>query len=176
MEYTLQLPDNITLSGKTQAYSYMKDGRNRTADTVLYKKYLGDEWYYVVQAVPDTKAKTLYIVSAFKNKNQYKKEASQLTNANSPNATSKNGSVVTSKNSIPQSEQKSNSSDKKTSEKDSEKQYALDIDSDEDITGAEVMSWAKKSEGGGKFDIEVGVEDKIFLRKVEISVEKAETL
>jgi hypothetical protein len=38
------------------------------------------------------------------------------------------------------------------------------------------MSWAKKSEGGGKFDLEVVVEDKIFLRKVEISVEKAETL
>ena len=46
------------------------------------------------------------IVSAFKNKNQYKKEASQLINANSPNATSKNGSVVTSNNSIPQPKQK----------------------------------------------------------------------
>ena len=39
----------------------------------------------------------------------------------------------------------------------SEKQYALDIDSGEDITGAEVMSWAKKSEGDEKFDLEATV-------------------
>lgn len=64
----------------------------------------------------------------------------------------------------------------KTSEKDSEKQYALDIDSDEDITGAEVMSWAKKSEGDGKLDLEAMVGDKIFLEKVEITVEKTKTL
>ena len=77
---------------------------------------------------------------------------------------------------ISQNKQKSNSSDKKTSEKDSEKQYALDIDSDEDITGAEVMSWAKKSEGDGKLDLKAMVEDKIFLEKVEFTVEKTKTL
>lgn len=48
--------------------------------------------YYVVQAVPDTKAKTLFIVTAYISK----KGDSQLTDAkNAPAFTSKDGSVVT---------------------------------------------------------------------------------
>lgn len=117
MEYAMQSPDEISLAGKTQAYSYMKNGYNRTADTVLYEKYIGDESYYVVQAIPDTKSKTLYIVSAFKGQQGYKKEASQLINAKSPDVTPKNGSVVTSDNSIPDSTAKSNSFDKNSSKK-----------------------------------------------------------
>lgn len=38
MKYAMQSPDDLSLSGKTQAYSYMKNGYNRTADTVLYEK------------------------------------------------------------------------------------------------------------------------------------------
>ena len=106
-----------SLSGKTQAYSYMRNGYNRTADTVLYEKNIGDESYYVVQAIPDTKAKTLYIVSAFKGEQGYKKEASQLINAKSPDATPKNGSVVTSNISISDLAEKSNSFAKKSSKK-----------------------------------------------------------
>lgn len=115
MEYAMQSPDDLSLSGKTQAYSYMKNGYNRTADTVLYEKNIGDESYYVVQAIPDTKAKTLYIVSAFKGQKGYKKGASQLINANSPNATSKNGSVVTPNNIIHKSDEKINTSGKNSS-------------------------------------------------------------
>lgn len=51
--------------------------------------------------MPDTKAKTLYVVSAFIGKSGYKKETSQLINAKSPDATSENDSVVVSNNSIP---------------------------------------------------------------------------
>ena len=102
MEYVLNEPDDIRNAGKTQAYSYMLNGKNRTADTVLYEKEIGEKSYYVVQAVPDTKAKTLYIVTAFIGKKGYKKEAPQLINAKSLDATAKTGSVDASKNTIPQ--------------------------------------------------------------------------
>ena len=93
MEFVLGNPDDIRRAGKTQAYTYMRNGRNRTADTVLYEKKIGAKSYYVVQAVPDTKARTLYIVTAFIGNSGYKKEAPQLINAKSPDATAKTGSV-----------------------------------------------------------------------------------
>lgn len=100
MEYVLGNPDDIRKAGKTQAYTYMRNGRNRTADTVLYEKKIGTKSYYVVQAVPDTKAKTLYIVTAFIGNSGYKKEAPQLINANGPDATAKTGSVNASMDNI----------------------------------------------------------------------------
>jgi len=100
IEYVLNSPDKISLAGKTQAYTYMKNGKNKTADTVLYEKIIGDNSYYVVQAVADTKAKTLYIVTAFIGKSGYKKGAMQLINAKSPDATSNDGSAFTPNNSI----------------------------------------------------------------------------
>ena len=102
MEYALSNPDDIRKTGKTQAYTYMRDGRNRTVDTVLYEKKIGDKSYYVVQAIPDTKAKTLYIVTAFIGNSGYKKEASQLINAKSLDATAKTGSASTSKVNVAQ--------------------------------------------------------------------------
>ena len=100
MEYALSNPDDIRKAGKTKVYSYMRDGRNRTVDAVLYEKSIGKKSYYVVQAVPDTKAKSLYVVAAFIGKAGYKKEASQLINVEHLDATSKNGSASTSANSI----------------------------------------------------------------------------
>lgn len=100
MEYALSSPDDIRKAGKTQAYLYMRDGKNRHADTVLYEKDIGAQSYYLVQAVPDTKAKTLYIVTAFIGKSGYKKEASQLINANSLDATAKTEAASASMNSI----------------------------------------------------------------------------
>lgn len=93
MEYVLAAPDEISLAGKTRAYTHMKNGHNKTADTILYEKVIGKKSYYVVQAVPDTKAKTLYIVTAFIGKSGYKKEAPQLTNAKNLGVTSKDGSA-----------------------------------------------------------------------------------
>lgn len=102
MEYVLSNPDTINNAGKTQAYSYMKNGQNKTADTILYEKSIGNQSYYVVQAVADTKAKTLFVVSAFIGKPGYKNKqgAAQLINAKSPDATPKSGSVVAPDNSI----------------------------------------------------------------------------
>ena len=91
----------------------MKYGWNRTADTVLYEKIIGDESYYVVQAVPDTKARTLYVVSAFIGESGYKKEAPQLINAKGPDATANTGSASASNSSISENSKKSNIFDKK---------------------------------------------------------------
>ena len=91
--YILANPDNIAPAGKTQAYTYMRNGKNRTADTVIYEKGIGEKTYYAVQAVPDTKAKTLYIVTAFIQKNS--KGASQLIGANGSDVNVRDGSVVT---------------------------------------------------------------------------------
>ena len=102
IEFALKDYDDIRPAGKTQAYTHMVNGKNRTADTVLYEKAIGEKAYYVVQAVPNTKAKTLYIVTAFIGKKGYKKEASQLINAKSPDATSEIGSVDTSNKIISQ--------------------------------------------------------------------------
>lgn len=102
IEYALKNYDVISLAGKTQAYTHMVKGRNRTVDTVIYEKSIGEKSYYVVQAVPDTKAKTLYVVTAFIGKKGYKKEDSQLINAKSPDVTAKTGSVNPSDGSISQ--------------------------------------------------------------------------
>lgn len=114
MEYVLKNPDEIRESGRTQAYSYMENGYNRTAKTVLYEKVLGGNSYYVVQAVPDTKKKTLYIVSAFIGKSGYKKEAPQLIDAKSPNVTPKDGSVIASTNIISDKVEKININSEKS--------------------------------------------------------------
>lgn len=101
MEYALKNYDEMSYSGKTQAYSYMRDGSNRTAETILYEKDIGNKSYYVVQAVPVAKKKTLFIVSAFIGPHGYKKGASQLINTSrGPNVTAKTGSVVTPNNII----------------------------------------------------------------------------
>ncbi len=124
IEYALSSPDSIEKAGKTQAYSYMRNGYNRTADTVRYEKKIGEKSYYVIQALPIANKKTLYIVSAFIGESGYKKGTSQLIDAKSPNATAKHGSVVVPMNSIPDSAEKVNTSDKKSSE--SAKRYSMD--------------------------------------------------
>ena len=91
---------------------------------------------------------------------KYKKRNSTNTGGNiSSNNSPPDASV--SINSISQPEQKSNSSDEISLENSSDKQFALDIDSegevseDGKISGAEVMGWLnKKSESDGKLDLE----------------------
>ena len=72
--------------------------------------------YYVVQAVPDTQAKTLFVVSTFIGDQCYsgkiKKGTSQLNDASAPPRTSKNDFVIVPINSIHQNESIVNSSSK----------------------------------------------------------------
>ena len=97
MEYVLNSPDSIVNSGTTKAYVTFVNGKNKPAQTILYEKNLNNNSYYVVQAVPDTKSKTLYIVSAFIGKKGYKKETSQTIDAISPDATPKSENASISK-------------------------------------------------------------------------------
>lgn len=128
IEYVLNNAEEINKSGKTQAYTYTKNGYNKTADTIKYQKSIGNKMYYVVQAVADTKAKTLYIVTAYIENQSIKNEVSQLINANSPDATSEDGSVVTSNDNIAQNENTVNSNDMQKSEKNSNIRYSIPTD------------------------------------------------
>ena len=56
---------------------------------------MGLKSYYVVQVVPNTRKRTLYIVTAFIGEGGYKKGASQSTNVNDPGATPEAESVST---------------------------------------------------------------------------------
>ncbi len=94
MEYAIHNFDDISLGKHTKAYKNTINGRTQNAKTVLYEKSIGEKSYYVVQAVPDTKAKTLYVVTAFIGQKGYKNGASQLINAKGPNATSEFGSAT----------------------------------------------------------------------------------
>ena len=93
IEYVLKKPDDMSNGGKTKAYSSFKNGYNRTANTILYERRIGKNSMYVVEAVPESKAKTLYVVTAFIGKHGYKKGTQQLIDAKSPNATPKVGSA-----------------------------------------------------------------------------------
>lgn len=46
MEYAMTDPDDIRKAGKTRAYTYTRNGRNKTADTILYEKNIGTKSYY----------------------------------------------------------------------------------------------------------------------------------
>lgn len=83
------------------------------------EKIIGDKSYYVVQAVPVTKAKTLYIVGAFIGKTGYKNGTQQLINANrqnsiSPNATPESGSAEVPTSIVSENEEESNNTNEKS--------------------------------------------------------------
>ena len=124
MEYALVNPDTIVNAGKTRAYFYMRDGYNRTADTVRYEKNIGDENYYVIQAVPVTNAKTLFVVSAYIGTQEHNKKASQLANVHgddhASDVTSEIDAANASDNRISQPEPIVNPSDEISPEKSSE--------------------------------------------------------
>lgn len=67
-----------------------------------YEKDIGERTYYAVQAVPDTKAQTLYIVTAYIGAN--KTGASQLIDAKGSNVNVQDGSVVAPKGKVSQNQ------------------------------------------------------------------------
>ena len=68
-----------------------------------YEKDIGEKTYYAVQAVPDTKAQTLYIVTAYIGAN--KTGASQLIDAKGSNVNVQDGSVVAPKGKASQNQE-----------------------------------------------------------------------
>lgn len=88
IQYVLDNYDSVSDGGRSEAYSTNKpNGKRGTAKTVVFEKAVNGT-YYVVEAVPDTAAKTTYIVSAYMSKNGAKKTApSSVTGKESPRAT-----------------------------------------------------------------------------------------
>lgn len=106
MQYVLDHYDKLEPAGKSTAYTTVKDnGRPGLADTVRYIKAVNGT-YYVIEAVPNTKAKTTYIVSAYMENSANKAGAQHPVLAeNGPTQTSKNANATTpafSDPSIPQ--------------------------------------------------------------------------
>lgn len=78
IQYVIDNYDSIENGGSTSAYRYQNaEGKQVHAQTVLIKKKVNGT-YFVVEAVPDTKKKTLYVVSAYMSKNGQQKTASSL--------------------------------------------------------------------------------------------------
>ena len=68
IQYVLDNYDSLEYGGKSTAYTTVKErGKTASADTVRYSKKVNGT-YYIVEAVPNTKAKTTFIVSAYMNK------------------------------------------------------------------------------------------------------------
>lgn len=63
IEYTLNSPDSIILTGTTRVYVTNQSRRKKPAKTVLYEKSVGEKTYYAVRTVADVKTRTLYILS-----------------------------------------------------------------------------------------------------------------
>ena len=84
MQYVIDHYDNISDGGTTKAYTTNKpNGKPGLAKTVVFEKAVNGT-YYVVEAVPDTKAKTTYVVSAYMSKKGTQKNgAKQLTDTTS---------------------------------------------------------------------------------------------
>ena len=68
LQYVLDHYDTASYGGRTQAYQTVKpNGRPGQADTVVFSKAVNGT-YYVVEAVPVTKKKTVFITSAYMSK------------------------------------------------------------------------------------------------------------
>lgn len=82
IQYILNNYDTVAPGGKSSSYTTMKEnGRSAQAQVVLFSKKI-DGTYYVAEAVPNTKRKTLFVTSAFIDQNGQKETGtSQLVNA-----------------------------------------------------------------------------------------------
>ena len=117
MLYVLDKYDSVESTGKTTAAARNSDGSK--APLVIYSKRINGT-YYVVEAVPDSAAKTLQIITAYKTKApaaaSAKKEAGQsMRDVSSPALTSDNAATVpASASSISQSGREIKSTDAKS--------------------------------------------------------------
>lgn len=93
MQYVIDNYDRMEYGGKSSAYTTTKNnGKPGQADTVKYIKAVNGT-YYVVEAVPDTKAKTTYIVSTYmENKNEASNQHPVL--ADGPTSTPKSAGAA----------------------------------------------------------------------------------
>ena len=95
IQYVLDNYDSVKDGGRTDAYwEPAGNGRNRQARTVVFTKKVNGT-YYVVEAAPITKARSLYVVSAYMTKGKKNTTApSQLPDANAPWFTAETDSAL----------------------------------------------------------------------------------
>ena len=107
MQYVIDNYDSMEPGGKATSYTTIKkNGKPGTADTVKYVKAV-DGTYYVCEAVPNTKAKTTFIVSAYL-ENRNADTTHPVLAENSPTSTAETADAYMSANmTIPQPAQKS---------------------------------------------------------------------
>lgn len=65
--YIIENYDKIIVGNELSEEFKNSDGT--PSKTILLQKNIGEEYYYIVEAVPDSGSKTLFVVSAFINKN-----------------------------------------------------------------------------------------------------------
>ena len=98
IQYVLDNFDSAEDGGTSSAYVTVKEnGKHANAQTVIFSKKVNGT-YFVVEAVPDTSTKTVYVASAYM-KNE--KAAPSSADANAPRNTSENAATNTAESTIP---------------------------------------------------------------------------
>ena len=101
IRYVLQNYDGFEKGLGTNMYKHpLKNGKNGKSDTIVFYKKV-DGKYYIVEAVPDTKSKKNYIVSAYTDASSIKKGDKHLTDVQAPAVTSKTKSVYSPESKVP---------------------------------------------------------------------------
>ena len=98
--YVIDNYDKIT-AGK-EASQEFKNSDGSPSKTIMLQKNIGDEYYYVVEAVPDSKNKTLFVLSAYINKNDTIVEEGDALSLNPDVQDELQSDVSFAENSIPQ--------------------------------------------------------------------------
>ena len=103
IQYVLDNYDSVSDGGRSSSYTTNKqNGEKGTAKTVVFEKAVNGT-YYVVEAAPDTAAKTTYIVSAYMSKMGAKKAApSSVFGNNAPSDTSETARRVAADDNVSQ--------------------------------------------------------------------------
>jgi len=111
--------ENYDEAYKGNESSGLKNKDNSLASSVVFIKEMEDNYYYVVEAIPDSKAKKMYLTSMYKNK---KDTYSHVTNANSPSryTQSEHESEVSSNSNIASEGKKSSEISRSVDYQDSE--------------------------------------------------------
>lgn len=108
MQYVLDNYDNAELGKSTTAYMTNKaNGKQGPAKTVVFSKAVNGT-YFVVEAVPDTKTKTTYIVSAYMSNKGTAPQHTADANAPTRTANTENAAPPVPNRTISQTSEKSN--------------------------------------------------------------------
>ena len=101
MQYVLNNYDSISHGGSTSSYVTNKpNGRHGQAQSVRYEKAVNGT-YYVIEAVPDAKARTAYIVSAYMSKEMKGAPNLQTVDESTSTRTAKPENAVNGAPSVP---------------------------------------------------------------------------